>query len=174
MTISEYRSEAKSILHEHILLKNDKIKAFVEAEHLFEVVYINVGEKYATAGVKVAPFLRDYLIETRSLYILNSSCPVKDRFLIKQCYNCQKLQHISTNCPEKSKPVCMYCSASHKASNCQHKHNRRKHVCRNCSQSRNLQISSLCNTHHSGSPDCPLIMRAIERIRMNTEITRKN
>ena len=170
----DYRIKAKNILREHILLKNDVIKHQVEDNHVFDIVYINVGERYATAGVKVSKSLREFLIQSKRIFILNSSCSVKDRFLYKQCFNCQKLNHMASDCPEKSRAVCMYCSGPHKAYKCSHKEDNAMHRCRNCSLSKNPQISSKCHTHHSGSTDCPIIKMAIERIRMNTDLITKN
>ena len=62
LTRENYRIEAKKILLEHILLKNDGIKSFIDQDHSFEIIYINVGERYATGGIKVSPQLHDYMI----------------------------------------------------------------------------------------------------------------
>ena len=176
MDTENFRSKCKEVLHEVIPLKNDKLKAYIDQEHVFEVVYTNVGKRYATAGIKVSPQIRDLLTspESNFIYISNSACPVKDRFVIRQCFNCQKLGHISTVCPESKNMVCMYCSGKHETNRCNFKNDPKKHRCRNCSLSKDPRVSSNCHTHHSSSNSCPIIQQAINRYRENTLRTSKN
>ena len=173
---TEYRTQGKAALMELILLKNETLKSFIDKGHIFEIVYLNIGQKYATAGIKVSPQIRNFLTKTGSNYIFieNCACPVKDRFIVLQCFNCQKLGHMSTQCPEKSSVVCMYCSGKHTTSSCQFKQDRQKHRCRNCSLSKDPRTSAMCSTHHSGSQDCPIIQIAIKRYRENTQSASKN
>ena len=167
----DYRTQCKAILKSHIIMKNIEIKNFIDDSHVFDVVFINVGDKYTTAGIRISPQIHSFLMGhgNQKLFIRNSSCLVSDRFLIKQCFKCQKIGHLSKDCHETT-PVCMYCSGSHRTSSCELKSDNRSHRCRNCSVSKNPSIVSKCNTHHSGSKNCPIIMRSIERLQTNTQI----
>ena len=170
------RLEAKRVLHEVIPLKNSGLKSYIDQGHVFEVVYVNIGKMFATAGVKVSPLIRDFITSPNSsqIFISNSACPVKDRFVIRQCFNCQKLGHVSKACPESKTVVCMYCSGKHSTRNCNSKDNPQKHRCRNCSLSKDPRVSSSCHTHHASSYLCPIIQQAINRYRENTQRTSKN
>ena len=177
MDINTFRSKGKQALHDVIPLKNSGLKAYIDQGHAFEVVYISLGKMSATAGVKVSPQIRDFLTSPTSnqIFILNSACPVKDRFVIRQCFNCQKLGHISKVCPELSKTtVCMYCSGKHATKQCNVKDDPLKYRCRNCSLSKDPRVSSSCHTHHAGSNSCPIIQQAINRYRENTQRSSKN
>ena len=177
MEINTFRSQGKQALHDVIPLKNSGLKAYIDQGHVFEVVYINIGKTSATAGVKVSPQIRDFLTSPTSnhIFILNNACPVKDRFVIRQCFNCQKLGHISKVCPELSKTiVCMYCSGKHATKQCDVKDDPQRHRCRNCCLSKDPRVSSSCHTHHAGSNSCPIIQQAINRYKENTQRTSKN
>ena len=170
----DFRLQTKKALLDIIPLKNPGLKHLLDNEHFFEIVYINVGLRYTiTAGIKVSPQIRNLLTGDGKVFILNSACPVKDRFIIKQCYNCQKLHHISQNCPEKATLVCMYCSGKHRTSDCHYKEVPSRHRCRNCSLSKDPRISSHCNTHHSSSEQCPIMQQALNRYKQNI-LTSKN
>ena len=176
LSTEEFRNQAKVTLLTHIMLKNHFVKDFTENGHVFDVVYINVGERYATAGIKASPQIYNYLMKDcgdQKLFIKNSSCPISDRLLVRQCYKCQKIGHISKDCKDSS-VVCMYCSGSHQTSSCQLKSDKNSHRCRNCSLSKNPQIVSKCDTHHSGSKNCPIIIRSQERLKLHTLTEAKN
>ena len=66
----------------------------------FQIVYVNSGDNYTTVGIKVSPDKRHFLIGKQWIYIGNTRCKVKDRFDIKQCFKCQRIGHISTQCKE--------------------------------------------------------------------------
>ena len=173
LSTEDFRLQTKKVLLDVIPLKNPRLKHLLDDGHVFEIVYINVGLRYTTAGIKVSPQIRNLMAGDGKVFILNSACPVKDRFIIKQCYNCQKLHHISLNCPEKSTLVCMYCSGKHRTSDCRYKEVPSRHRCRNCSLSRDPRISSQCNTHHSSSEHCPIMQQALQRYKENI-LTSKN
>ena len=173
LPIDDFRSQAKNALLEVIPLKNPGLKHLIDDGHVFEIVYVNKGHNYITAGIKVSPQIRNLLTTDGKVFILNSACPVKDRFIIRQCFNCQKLHHMSKQCPDQNIVVCMYCSARHRTSDCQFKYEAKRYRCRNCSLSKDPKISSNCHTHHSSSEDCPIIQQALARYKENT-LTAKN
>ena len=173
LPIEDFRSQAKNALLEVIPLKNPGLKHLLDDGHVFEIVYVNKGHNYITAGIKVSPQIRNLLTTDDKVFILNSACPVKDRFIIRQCFNCQKLHHMSKQCPDQNIVVCMYCSARHRTSDCQFKYEANRYRCRNCSLSKDPKISSNCHTHHSSSEDCPIIQQALARYKENT-LTAKN
>ena len=173
LPIEDFRSQAKNALLEVIPLKNPRLKHLIDDGHVFEIVYVNKGHNYITAGIKVSPQIRNLLTTDGKVFILNSACPVKDRFIIRQCFNCQKLHHMSKQCPDQNIVVCMYCNARHRTSDCQFKYEANRYRCRNCSLSKDPKISSNCHTHHSSSEDCPIIQQALARYKENT-LTAKN
>ena len=173
LPIEDFRSQAKNALFDVIPLKNPGLKLLIDDGHVFEIVYVNKGHNYITAGIKVSPQIRNMLTTDGKVFILNSACPVKDRFIIRQCFNCQKLHHMSKQCPDQNIVVCMYCSGRHKTSDCHFKYETKKYRCRNCSLSKDPKISSNCHTHHSSSEDCPIIQQALARYKENT-LTAKN
>ena len=173
LPIEEFRSQAKNALLDVIPLKNPGLKHLIDDGHVFEIVYVNKGHNYITAGIKVSPQIRNLLTTDGKVFILNSACPVKDRFIIRQCFNCQKLHHMSKQCPDQNIVVCMYCSGRHRTSDCNFKYETKRYRCRNCSLSKDPKISSSCHTHHSSSEDCPIIQQALARYKENT-LTAKN
>ena len=78
-----------------------------------------------------------------------------------QCYHCQKLGHISTQCPDKDDgPTCMYCAESHPSKQCPSKGDKKSHKCANCLHSNRKNA----NTHNSVSSKCPTIERECKKI----------
>ena len=173
------REDVKNVLKEHILKKNASTQELVRLNHTFEVVYINANknERFCTSAIKVSPTIRKKIIFENEgyLYIGNSKCQVSDRYFYKQCYHCQQIGHISKDCPSHNeKPICMYCSESHSTRFCRKKHQRYEHRCVNCAKSRNKDIFSKCTSHNSGSSNCPLSLKEVERLKKNTEMISKN
>ena len=124
-----------------------------------------------TVGIKVSPCIRDMLVSKGRIYVGNTSCRVLDRFDVRQCFKCQRFGHMATQC-RASDPVCMYCSASHLTKNCPHKYNTASHRCVNCSHSSNTSLLESCDTHHSGSDLCPVILSEKTNIRNRTEYSK--
>ena len=173
LSIEDFRSQSKTALLDVIPLKNPGLKHLMDDGHVFEIVYISKGHNYITAGIKVSPQIRNMLTTDGKVFILNSACPVKDRFIIRQCFNCQKLHHMSKQCPDQNIVVCMYCSGRHRTSECKLRNDPSRYRCRNCSLSKDPKISSSCHTHHSSSEECPIIQQALARYKENT-LTSKN
>lgn len=168
---TEYREELKTFLLAKILEKNEFIKDQLVCGKIFEIVFVNVGKEYTTLGIKVSPILRDHLVTGNRLYVGNTRCPVFDRFHVKQCFKCQKIGHISTDCREDH-VICMYCSATHSTGTCPSKTIKSLHKCRNCAQSKDPSIKDSCDTHHSGSSECPTIIREKKRLEERTDYSK--
>ena len=172
LTPTAYREQLKDFMKTKLLEKNDYIKDLTRTgEKTFEIVFINVGKDYTTLGIKVSPIIRDYLMVNKRIYIGNTSCPIYDRFFIKQCFRCQKLGHISNDCKEDHS-VCMYCSATHPTSSCPNKKNKELFKCRNCAHSKDPKVKTCCDTHHSGSFECPVIMQERKRQQDRTDYSK--
>ena len=162
----------KSILKQGFMDKNEDLRKLVEEENkTFDIVFVKTGYTYTTAGIKVSPIIRKLLLDQGFVYIADTRSKVTDRLDLKQCFNCQRLGHISADCHDKG-VTCMYCSASHRTGTCPEKLNRDKHRCVNCSHSEDESLKSNCHTHHSGEETCPIIMEALDKVRCNTEYSK--
>ena len=171
MTPNVYRESLKDFLLSKILEKNAYIRECQSGGKVFDIVFVNVGKDYTTLGIKLSPIIRDYLLTNNRIYVGNARCPVFDRFHIKQCFKCQKIGHISSDCREDH-IICMYCSASHSTGTCPNKKDKVSHKCRNCAQSKDPSIKALCDTHHSGSQECPTIIREKKRLQERTDYSK--
>ena len=166
------RELMKSILKQAFMDKNEEVRKLVEEENkTFDIVFVKTGYTYTTAGIKVSPIIRKLLLDQGFVYIADTRSKVTDRLDLKQCFNCQRLGHISTDCHDRG-VTCMYCSASHRTGACPEKLNRDKHRCVNCSHSEEESLKSNCHTHHSGEETCPIIMEALDKVRCNTEYSK--
>ncbi|KAL5249258.1 hypothetical protein ACHWQZ_G018198 [Mnemiopsis leidyi] len=161
---SQTREKIKSVLKQGFMDKNEKLrKLVVEENKTFDIVFVKTGYNYTTAGIKVSPIVRKLLLDQGFVYIADTRSKVFDRLDLKQCFKCQKLGHISTDCHDQG-VTCMYCGASHRTGACPQKVNREKHRCVNCSHSEDETLRSNCHTHHSGEESCPIIMKALDRL----------
>jgi len=171
MTHEEYRQELKTYLLGRILDKNENITEFKENGKIFDIVYVNVGKKFTTLGVKVSPIIREDILFNGGVYVGNAKCSIYDRFFIKQCFKCQKIGHISADCQE-AHVICMYCSGTHQTGICPNKMDTSQFRCRNCAQSSDPAVKFLCTSHHSGSNDCPTITKERVRLQERTEYSK--
>ena len=120
LSVPEYRDKLKEYLKLKFLEKDEFISQQVQNDNkMFSIVYVNVGKEYTTLAIKLSPIIRTHLMNNHKqwIYIGNTRCKVTDRFNVKQCFKCQRIGHISTDCTE-SHPICMYCSASHSTHTC--------------------------------------------------------
>ena len=171
-TNPQSRDLMKSILKQGFMDKNEELRKLVEEENkTFDIVFVKAGYTYTTAGIRVSPIIRKLLVDQGFVYIADTRSKVTDRLDLKQCFNCQRLGHISTDCHDKG-VTCMYCSASHRTGTCPEKLNRNKYRCVNCSHSEDETLKSNCHTHHSGEETCPIIVGALDRVRCNTEYSK--
>jgi hypothetical protein len=172
LSLIDYRAKVKELLETKFLEKNSEIQNLVTKQgQMFKIVFVKTGRDSTTVGIKVSAVIRDFLISRSRIYIGNTSCKVSDRFDIRQCFHCQQLGHISSNCKEPD-PVCMYCGASHKTVDCNVKYDESCHTCVNCSHSKDRALQNSCGTHHSGSDSCPIIVTEKQNIRKRTEYSK--
>ena len=174
----EIRTAHKNVLKETILQKNPGIKSLVERGSTLEVVYINKSnyEGY-TVAIKVSPEIRLHVINQCSsrIYLFSSRRRTSDRCHYTQCYHCQKIGHLASECPDSGKEsVCMFCAGNHRTMNCTVKKTHDKHKCANCMKSKDTEISSRSNTHNANSPDCPFSKQECQRLMKNTQLLPKN
>ena len=181
LTEDQRREEEKKLIVSEILDKNHCINELVSQGHTLQVVYLskfNNGElNNVTVGLKVSPLIRTTVLSEQSGYVFIGGRKLlfKDRFHVKQCYHCQHLGHISTDCPEKSnEPTCLYCMGSHRSSSCKIKHQIEKHCCAKCHTSKNTDDVASYGSHNSASLDCPVLVRECKRLAMITDFTSKN
>ena len=173
-SLPEYRDKIKECLEAKFLEKDLFISEQVQKENkMFSIVYVNVGKEYTTLAIKVSPIIRTHLMNKHSqwIYIGNTRCKVNDRFNVKQCFKCQRMGHISSECSE-SHPICMYCGASHNTHSCPEKKNTSAYRCTNCSRSRNPSHVASCNSHHAGSDLCPVMISEKKNLELRTEFSK--
>ena len=176
----ETRTQQKSIIKNSIISKNDRIKQLTDAGHTLDVVFMkwsgNSSDR-ATVAIKVSPAIRAMIFQNQygKIFIGNNSLSVEDRFFFKQCFHCQQLGHVSTDCPKLDEdPVCFYCMGPHQSKNCPKKRSRTEHCCAKCFHSKVTGEKSDFKSHNAADPECPVILREIQKIAGNTDILSKN
>ena len=181
LSINDLRAKEKEAVLTEILDKNPCIFDLVQKGHTFQIVFLskfdNVFSTDITVGIKVSPSIRAAILNDQSGYIFLAGKRVmfKDRFHIKQCYHCQLIGHISTDCPEKNNnPTCLYCMNSHRSSTCTFKQTADKHCCAKCHASKNPDDVANYMNHNSASLDCPVAVRECSRLANITDFTSKN
>ena len=88
---------------------------------------------------------------------------VRDRYHVQTCYHCQRLGHITTECPSKQKredPVCYKCSGNHMSKDCTNTDKK----CINCIRHKKPDTS-----HSANESCCPVYMAEIDRARASTD-----
>ena len=165
---AQFRENVGVFVKEKFLEKNEVLRQMVVTdEKTFEVIYVKSGYNFTTVGVKVSPVIRKYLIEQGYIYIGETRCKVMDRIDLKQCFKCQKIGHIASQC--RGKTICMYCGGSHPTAECRSKGDRNKYRCVNCSHSDIEDHRAKCDTHHSSDIDCPILQLEKLRLQNRTE-----
>ena len=167
--------------------KNPQIKKHRDSGHTLSVVYLRRGHRKRggkeceelTIGLKVSPLIHKTIFThlNATLYLGNRRYPVENRFHIKQCYHCQMIGHISSDCPkatENEAPTCLYCAGEHRSAQCPYKTNKDKHQCARCNASANPNDVAEAKKHNGGSLECPIIRREVNRMAINTDFTSKN
>ena len=160
----------KKELRNKIVSKNEALENATDDE--FMITFIDKKQYFAIA--KVSPDVHKKLTNNGRVYIELWSNRVSDHFNPVQCFQCQSFNHISTSsvCVVKDKPqelTCLYCSKSHKSSQCPSKKDRNAHKCANCHRSDNSSIKNAAGTHTSTSKTCPTIyINEVERLKQIT------
>ena len=151
------------------LKRNQFLQPLIDKEHMFDVVVIKEERQSYTVIIKVSPEIREMISNhDDKLFVSLGRCGVNDRYHM-QCYHCQKLGHISTQCPDKDDgPTCMYCAESHPSKQCPSKGDKKSHKCANCLHSNSENIRKNANTHNSVNSKCPTIERECKKLAENT------
>jgi hypothetical protein len=182
LTQDAIRELEKKTLRDLMLSKNSSIKPLVDQGHTFQIVYLRrntYGKKNLTLGIKVSPAIRSAILEKQygSIYMEGQGYEVTDRFSVKECYHCQLLGHISTDCPklkDKKPATCMYCMGQHNSRDCTQKKQYDAHCCARCLASTDPNESVNYRTHNAGDPTCPILARERSRLAAMTDFTSKN
>ena len=163
-------------LLESILCKNSSIKALVDDNKAFKILFFKKWNGNTNVVIKVDPAIRDIILANRSkIFIGLKCCHVSDSFPFKICYTCQKTcSHLSNLCPEKENPTCRYCCRKHDSKVCPVRNESSKHMCKNCSESNIESVKSNAHSHFSNSNNCPLIQAIIINLKANTDYEQKN
>ena len=164
LTESSKDSLQKKIASKNEILKNATIQEF-------EITFIDSKENFAIA--KLSPDIHKTLINNGRVYIDLWSNKVSDHFNPIQCFRCQSFNHTSSSslCIAKDKPndsTCLYCSKNHKSSQCPSKKDKNAHKCANCIRSKNPSIKNSAGTHCSTSKNCPIFIKEVEKLKLNT------
>ena len=161
------------------MLKNKEINDLVSKGHTFEVVYISHSSNTSTTTValKVSPLIRLTIfnnLQTR-VFIGDTSYLVEDRFHFMQCYHCQQIGHVSTDChSKKESPTCFYCMGNHKSKDCTKKRSTTEHCCAKCFKSSVPGEKDGYKSHNAASTECPSFIREMKKVSNNTEYLSKN
>ena len=181
LTNDEIRDAEKKAIVTEILDKNHCIENLISSGHTLQVVYLTrtleAKSGNLTVGLKVSPLIRSTILAEQSGYFFigGKRLLFRDRFHVKQCYHCQLLGHISTDCPEKqNNPICLYCMGDHRSSLCTFKQTLDRHCCAKCHTSKNPDYAAHYNNHNSASLDCPLLVKECKRLASITDFTSKN
>ena len=132
---------------------------------------------WITAALKVSPAIRATLFDKQygNIFIGNYSLPIEDRFYFKECFHCQQVGHVSTECPKSNDdPVCFYCMGSHSSKSCPKKKLKSEHCCSKCFNSHIHAEKNSYNTHNAADQECPVVIREKIKISNNTDNISKN
>ena len=179
LSYEDKREQQKRVLKNSIINKNTCIKSLVDSGHTLEIVYVNMAKNSSNVSIalKVSPSIRSALFTAQHgrIFIGNNSLDIEDRFYFKQCYHCQQIGHVSTDCPKKdSASVCFYCMGSHQSKSCTLKRSPSNHCCAKCYHSTVPGEKDDCRSHNAADPLCPVRAREVTKIANNTEIHSKN
>ena len=179
LPLADKRQQQKLVIRNSIICKNDCIKVLTDIGHTLEVVYLNKPDSshWMTIALKVSPAIRNSLFKDQQGYIFigNNSLPIEDRFFFKQCFHCQQVGHVSSTCPKLAEsPVCFYCMGPHKSKLCTKKKMPSEQCCSKCFHSTVPGEKGDYKSHNAADPQCPVVLREIQKIASNTDIISKN
>ena len=150
------RKDLDAAIVDLIRMKNRGVRDLIDSGHTFEVVFVGKSRDRgrANVGLRVSCGVRDHLVSSGRLYVMNVACKVEDRYHIPQCYCCQRFGHKSWEC-DQNQPTCKFCAEHHETRYCQ---NKRNLCCVNCRNSNDPKVRQRAATHNAGSADCPVFL----------------
>ena len=162
--------ESTEEIIEDIKRKNPYINSLVEADKVFQVLFMRNVNGLTNITIKVDPAIRNAILRNNSkIFIGLKRCHVTDSFPFKICFNCQATcSHLSKDCKLENRKVCRYCHKNHFSRECEVKNDSTKHQCLNCKKSEMSRIKMNAGTHYTNANDCPLIKSIIDNIKSNT------
>ena len=154
------RAVTDKLIINSIVELNSDVKEMIESGEKMSVVYFqrhkhNPDE--ATVGLRVSQKLCDLLLNKGFVHVGYSFSRVIERVFIKQCYKCQSLGHLISDC-KASEPQCFRCGGSHFSRDCTSR-TRADMKCINCEHSSNPLTRNSANTHNAASLDCPILQQ---------------
>ena len=167
---SDQLIKQKTILKEVIMQKSVELSNLCDLGHTFDIVYVKKLKGYFNIGIKVSPTIRDWILKRGFLFIGNGCCPALDRLIVKQCYHCQRIGHVSNQCPSKSEPpTCLYCMGRHRSATCPNKSDPASFKCSNCANTK-LYSEKSCG-HSANSYDCPFLQQELAKLQNTIDYT---
>ena len=162
---ADYSNKNKEDLKSAILNKNPTIKACVDEDKSFEILFLtqDKSNNSSKAIVRIHPDILSAIKHLRyRIYLDFATCRVNDRFFVKQCYRCQKFGHRNDDCPLKQykKHVCRYCSDDHDSSTCSL---RRSKSCNN------LKCANCSGAHSTTDASCTVLQKQLQYIISRTK-----
>lgn len=143
---------------------NSDVRELIESGEKMSVVYFqrhkhNADE--ATVGVKVSQQLCNLLLSKGFVHMGHSFSRVVERVFVKQCYKCQGLGHLISDCKART-ANCFRCGGSHFSRDCTTR-TRADMKCINCEHSSNPHTRNSAKTHSAASLECPTIKQYLAK-----------
>ena len=116
------------------------------------------AKELGSAVCKVSPTIRTHLCERQSrIRVGMRSCPIRDRFHLRQCGRCLKFGHKTASCRNETHiALCAFCAESHETKSCPQKQNPDNHRCANCRNNPNSDTVTNDIYHNAYSDKCPI------------------
>ena len=163
--VPKYAPTDKQSIKDQIVKSNQWLENLIDEGETFEVIFTYVVRDWKSIVCKVSPKIRSHTFFNGSaLRVANRSCPVKDRFHVKQCGKCLGFGHKSRVCL-KDQFSCAHCNEDHHKKDCPHKGSEDKLMCSNCKKSNdNFEYDEVWSLKHSAySNICPMYVKQLKR-----------
>ena len=163
--IPKYIPIEKEDIKKLIVKSNKWLENLINEGETFDVIFSYDVRDWRSVVCKVSPKIRSHTFSNnKTLRIANRSCPVKDRFHVKQCGKCLGFGHKTQACL-KSQFSCAHCNEDHHKKDCPHKDDDDKLTCSNCKKSNDYSeaedVKSL--KHSAYSHSCPFYVKQLKR-----------
>lgn len=107
--------------------------------------------------IEVNNRIRVALLEKGRIYIDYACCKVRDILAVPRCYKCQGYGHLVKYCKREGGEICSHCGETgHNYRDC--KIDKDRPCCVQC------KIAKKDSGHRVGSMDCPIYVKAVERL----------